>query len=130
MSLQTSNSIQISATPEYQEGQSMPLDKYFVWSYKINIKNNRPETIQLLNRHWIIISEKGHVQEVTGIGVIGLQPVLKPGESFEYSSSVHLNQPSGVMMGKYQFANNDKEIIEAEIPGFSLDCPHVNMAIN
>lgn len=126
----TTNSIAITVIPEYDEEQSMPSDGYFIWRYSIHIKNNRPETVKLINRHWVIVDNIGKIQEVSGEGVVGVQPVLKPSEEFEYSSSVHLDTPSGVMMGTYEMLNRDANLIKVEIPAFSLDCPHVKMAVN
>ncbi len=126
----TTNAITITVTPEYEEELSMPFDDYYVWDYHINIRNDHNEPIKLLNRKWVIIDDKGQVQEVNGAGVVGVQPLLKPGEEFEYSSSVHLNTSSGVMMGKYEMATGKDKHIEVEIPTFSLDCPHVKRAMN
>jgi ApaG protein len=126
----STNSVTITVTPEYEEEQSMPFDNQFIWEYYINIKNNRTENIQLLNRHWIIIDDRGQIQEVNGAGVVGVQPVLQPGEEFEYASSVRLNTPSGVMMGTYEMLANDEALLRVEIPTFSLDCPHIKTALN
>jgi ApaG protein len=124
------NSIAITVIPEYEEDQSMPFDNYYIWEYHIHIRNNRSETVQLINRHWVVIDDKGQVQEVSGAGVVGVQPILKPGQEFEYSSSVHLNTPSGVMMGSYEMLTKDEELLKIEIPTFSLDCPHVKITMN
>ncbi|MCE3232082.1 MAG: Co2+/Mg2+ efflux protein ApaG [Rickettsiaceae bacterium] len=126
----TTNFITIDVEPEYEEEQSMPSAGYYIWEYSIRIKNNRTETVQLINRHWVIIDDKGQVQEVSGPGVVGVQPILRPGEEFEYASSVHLNTPSGVMMGNYEMLNRAEELFKVEIPAFSLDCPHVKIAVN
>lgn len=127
---QTTNNIEIIAIPEYEEEQSSPLDSFYIWEYNIHIKNHSSEVVQLLRRHWILVDDKGQVQEIEGDGVIGLQPVLKQGEEFEYSSCVHLTQPSGVMMGSYEMAKMDGDIIKVEIPSFSLDCPHIKKVAN
>lgn len=126
----TTNFITITVTPEYEEELSMPFDNYYVWDYHINIRNNNIEPVKLINRRWVIIDDVGHIQEVAGAGVVGVQPMLKPGEEFEYSSSVHLNRPSGVMMGKYEMAAGTGENIDVEIPTFSLDCPHIKKSLN
>lgn len=130
MYTRTTNSIKVTATPEYVESQSSPFEEYFVWSYRINIKNKSTEPIQLIRRHWKIIDSNGRVQEVSGAGVVGVQPTLAPGEEFEYSSGTHLNTSSGVMMGNYEMSTGDGRIIDVEIPPFSLDCPHIKPVSN
>jgi ApaG protein len=127
---QITNNIEITVTPEYEDEQSSPLDNFFIWEYNIHIKNNGPDIVQLLRRHWVLVDDKGQMQEIEGDGVIGLQPVLKQGEEFEYSSSVHLTEPSGVMMGSYYMAKMDGDTIKVEIPSFSLDCPHIQKIAN
>ena len=127
---QTSHNIEITVTPEYEDEQSSPLDNFFIWEYNIHIKNKSPDIVQLLRRRWVLVDDKGQMQEIEGDGVIGLQPVLKQGEEFEYSSSVHLTEPSGVMMGTYDMVKMDGDIIKVEIPSFSLDCPHIQKIAN
>lgn len=127
---QTTKSIKVTVTPDYEEEQSMPSDDYFIWEYNVHIANDSSDTVQLLRRHWVVIDNKGSLQEVEGEGVVGLQPVLKPGEAFQYTSSVHMNAPSGVMMGTYEMETADGEVLEVEIPSFSLDCPFVKVVAN
>jgi ApaG protein len=127
---QITNDIEVTVNPEYEDDQSSPFDSFFIWEYNIKIKNNSSDIVQLLRRHWVLVDDKGQVQEIEGDGVIGLQPVLKQGEEFNYTSSVHLTQPSGVMMGSYEMAKMDGDIIKVEIPSFSLDCPHVKKMAN
>lgn len=127
---QITNDIEVTVNPEYEDDQSSPFDNFFIWEYNIKIKNNSSDIVQLLRRHWVLVDDKGQVQEIEGDGVIGLQPVLKQGEEFDYTSSVHLTQPSGVMMGSYEMAKMDGDIIKVEIPSFSLDCPHVKKMAN
>ena len=127
---QITNDIEVTVNPEYEDDQSSPFDNFFIWEYNIKIKNNSSDIVQLLRRHWVLVDDKGQVQEIEGDGVIGLQPVLKQGEEFDYTSSVHLTQPSGVMMGSYEMAKMDGDIIKVEIPSFSLDCPHVKRVAN
>jgi ApaG protein len=124
------NSINVTVIPEYEEEQSMPSDNYHIWEYHIHIRNNRSETVQIISRQWVIIDDKGNMQQVSGQGVVGVQPVLHPGQEFEYSSSVHLNSPSGVMMGSYEILTKSGDALKVEIPTFSLDCPHVKVAVN
>ncbi|MDA0780931.1 MAG: Co2+/Mg2+ efflux protein ApaG [Rickettsiales bacterium] len=127
---QISHNIEVTVTPEYEDEQSSPMDNFFIWEYNIRIKNNSSDIVQLLRRHWVLVDDKGQMQEIDGDGVIGLQPVLKQGEEFEYSSSVHLTESSGVMMGSYDMVKMDGEVIIVEIPPFSLDCPHIQRIAN
>jgi len=122
--------ISVSVRSFYLEEQSAPEDDRFVWAYKVNIENRGMDTVQLLNRHWKITDKHGRLQEVRGPGVVGEQPVLKPGESFEYTSGCPLETPSGIMAGSYQMSTASGERFEIEIPAFSLDSPYDNAAIN
>jgi ApaG protein len=117
--------IQVTVTPHYLADKSSPdHDRYF-WSYTIEIRNLGRVTVQLKTRHWKITDGLGHVQEVRGPGVVGEQPVLKPGERYEYTSGVPLNTPSGLMAGSYQMVAENGERFDAEVPAFSLDSPNV-----
>ena len=92
----------------------------------MRIQNGGAQTVQLLTRHWMITDARGHVQEVRGTGVVGKQPVLRPGEAFEYASGTPLATPSGIMMGSYQMQAADTgEQFDIAIPAFSLDSPHI-----
>jgi ApaG protein len=122
--------ISVSVRPSYLEEQSSPDEDRFVWAYRVNIENRGAETVQLLERHWRITDKYGRLQEVRGPGVVGEQPVLKPGESFEYSSGCPLATPSGIMAGSYQMTTTGGERFDIEIPAFSLDSPHEKAAIN
>ena len=116
--------ISVSVRPFYLEEQSAPDEDRFVWAYRVNIENRGVETVQLLNRHWRITDKFGCLQEVRGPGVVGEQPILRPGESFEYTSSCPLGAPSGIMTGSYQMTTPAGERFDIEIPAFSLDSPH------
>jgi len=94
------------------------------------IENQGPETVQLLSRHWMITNARGELTEVKGPGVVGEQPVLKPGESFEYTSGTPLNTPSGMMGGAYQMESESGERFDIEIPTFSLDRPNQGVLMN
>ncbi len=122
--------IHVSVRPFYLEDQSAPDEDHFVWAYKVNIENKGAETVQLLNRYWRITDKLGRLQEVQGPGVVGEQPVLKPGESFEYTSGCPLGTPSGIMVGSYEMATAGGERFHVDIPAFSLDSPHDTAAIN
>lgn len=122
---QMTDDIAVSVTPVYLEEQSSPLDHHYVWAYQVKIENRGDTTVQLKNRHWTIVSATGQTQEVHGSGVVGEQPVLKPGMIFEYTSGTPLNTPSGIMMGRYEMEVSGKgETFDVEIPPFSLDSPH------
>ncbi len=123
-------SISVSVRPFYLEEQSAPDEDHFVWAYKVNIKNQGKDTVQLLNRHWKITDKLGRIQEHRGPGVVGEQPVLKPGESFEYTSGCPLETPSGIMAGSYQMSTAAGERFDIEIPAFSLDSPYDTAAMN
>ena len=122
--------ISVSVRPFYLEEQSSPDEDRFVWAYRVNIVNRGAETVQLLERHWRITDKYGRLQEVKGPGVVGEQPVLKPGDSFEYSSGCPLATPSGIMADSYQMTTTGGERFDIEIPAFSLDSPHEKAAIN
>ncbi len=118
--LRTGNII-VSAQPEYMTLESSPVDAQYIWVYHIKIKNNGKHAVQLLNRYWHITDGHGLVQEVHGSGVIGMQPVILPGEDFEYTSSVSLTTPTGMMHGTYEMKNSDETLENVLIPVFSLD---------
>ena len=120
----------VSVKPFYLEEQSSPDDDKFVWAYKVSIENKGGETVQLLRRHWRITDKYGHLKEVEGPGVIGEQPVLKPGDSFEYTSGCPLTTPSGIMAGSYQMTTSGGEHFDIEIPAFSLDRPYDKSRVN
>ena len=115
--------IVVSVEPTYLEEQSSPHEAKFVWAYRVVIENRSNQTVQLRSRHWRIMNAQGAVREVKGDGVIGAQPTLKPGESYEYSSGAPLNTPSGLMLGTYQMQTESGERFDVEIPSFSLDSP-------
>lgn len=117
-------SIRVTVAPIYLDDQSAPEDSYYVWAYRVLIENEGAEVVQLKARHWRIMDSNGHVQEVSGDGVVGEQPVLRPGESFEYTSGTPLATSSGMMMGTYQMVNATGEMFDVDIPAFSLDSPH------
>lgn len=124
MYTQKTKNISVTVTPIYLEDQSEPDEDHYVWAYQVRIENDSLETVQLRSRHWRITDVNGLVQEVRGAGVVGEQPVLEPGESFEYTSGTPLNAPSGVMVGSYEMQTDEGDMIEVGIPAFSLDSPH------
>jgi ApaG protein len=122
--------IEVIVTPRFLAERSSPDNGYFFWAYTIEIKNGSSETVQLKTRHWKITDANGRLQEVRGAGVVGEEPVLKPGESFEYTSGVPLPTPSGFMLGTYGMVSATGEGFEIEVPAFSLDSAHAKPTIN
>jgi len=124
------NAIEITVKPFYLEDQSEPDEYHFVFAYNIRIQNNGDDTVQLLNRYWHITDGIGRIQEVRGPGVVGEQPVLAPGESFEYTSGCPLKTSSGIMTGSYEMETIDGKRFNVDIPAFSLDSPGEPVNIN
>ncbi len=117
------NDITINVDPVYLEDESEPEEDYFLWAYTINILNKSKKPIQLRSRYWRITDSQGIIHEVSGEGVVGEQPILNPGESYEYTSGVPLTTPSGIMVGAYMMENDMGESFIVDIPPFSLDSP-------
>ena len=126
----TTKEIEVSVEPFYLEDQSEPDKGHFVFAYHVRIENHGGQTVQLINRHWQITDGMGRTQEVRGPGVVGEQPVLGPGEMFEYTSGCPLTTPSGIMAGTYEMEGPDGGRFDVEIPIFSLDSPDVRVNIN
>jgi ApaG protein len=122
--------IEVGVASFYLADQSHPQDHRYVWAYRIRIANHGKKQVQLLTRHWIITDGEGRVEHVRGPGVVGEQPVLAPGESFEYTSGCPLGTPSGMMVGSYQMVDGEGGQFDVEIPAFSLDSPHANRSVN
>jgi ApaG protein len=122
--------IAVSVEPAYLEARSSPGSSQYFWAYRVIIQNQGRETVQLLNRHWMITNARGELTEVKGPGVVGEQPVLKPDESFEYTSGAPLDTPSGMMGGAYQMETGSGERFDIEIPTFSLDRPNQGLFLN
>lgn len=120
----TTHSICVTVKCVFLEEHSSPGTNHYVWAYHIQIQNLRAEKVQLLSRHWEIHDGWGRQQAIHGEGVVGEQPVLQPGDSFEYTSGIPLSTPSGIMVGRYHMETGAGEIIEIQIPPFSLDSPH------
>ncbi|GIK97337.1 MAG: protein ApaG [Alphaproteobacteria bacterium] len=126
----TTRSITVTVKPFFLDDQSSPEEAHYVWAYHVRIENGGAETVQLRHRYWQITDSLGRVQEVRGAGVVGEQPVLKPGEAFEYTSGTPLPTPSGIMMGAYQMESENGEQFEVDVPAFSLDSPHQPAQLN
>jgi ApaG protein len=122
--------IAVTVTPRYVSERSSPDKGYYFWAYTIDIANHGAETVQLKTRHWRITDALGRLQEVKGPGVVGEEPTLGPGESFEYTSGVPLPTPSGFMAGTYGMVSIKGEHFDIEIPAFSLDSPDSRPTIN
>ena len=122
--------IRVRVESAFEAGRSDPDQGAWFFSYTVRIDNVGSETVQLLGRHWIITDSDGEVEEVRGPGVVGKQPVLKPGESFEYTSGVPLPTASGFMTGRYQMVNESGERFEVDVPTFSLDSPDNKRVLN
>jgi ApaG protein len=115
--------IAVSVEPTYLAANSSPARSEYFWAYKVTIENRGRETVQLLSRHWMITNARGELTEVKGLGVVGEQPVLKPGESYSYTSGAPLDTPWGLMGGSYEMESDRGERFSIEIPTFSLDGP-------
>jgi ApaG protein len=122
--------IEVTVEPNFMPERSAPERGQFFWSYTVTISNGGPLTVKLKTRHWIITDATGRTQEVRGEGVVGEQPVLAPGERFQYTSGVPLPTPSGFMTGSYQMIDNNGEQFDIAIPASSLDSPDVRRTLN
>jgi ApaG protein len=126
----TTRGIVVSVEPTYLDARSSPDESQYFWAYRVTIENHGRETVQLLNRHWMISNSRGELREVKGPGVVGEQPVLKPGERHEYTSGAPLDTPSGMMGGSYQMESETGERFDIEIPTLSLDRPDHRVLLN
>lgn len=124
MSIDPDNYIEVDVETAYLEEQSSPGMNRYVFSYTITIRNEGSSPAKLLTRHWIINDANGNVQEVHGEGVVGEQPYLKPGESFQYTSGTVIETPVGSMEGSYQMLSEDGTPFNADIPAFTLSLPN------
>ena len=120
MSEAVTENIRVEVLSRYSAENSRPLEDNWVFQYTVRITNQGPETVQLLSRHWIITDGSQHTEEVKGPGVVGEQPVLAPGESFQYSSWCPLKTPTGSMRGTYQMSRASVEQFDIEIAPFAL----------
>jgi ApaG protein len=122
--------IEVVVKPRFVADRSAPENNYFFWAYTISITNSGDETVQLKTRHWRITDANGRLQEVRGAGVVGEEPVLKAGESFEYTSGVPLQTPSGFMAGTYGMVSATGEHFDIDVPAFSLDSIEAKRTLN
>ena len=123
----SSEKYEITVVPKaaYVDDQSDPSKNQYVFAYTITVTNSGSVPAQLISRHWVIADANNKVIEVKGLGVVGQQPLLKPGESFEYSSGTHLETAVGTMRGTYQMVAEDGHHFDAPIPPFTLSVPRV-----
>ena len=126
----TTRAIQVTVEPSFIEAESSAEDGRYFWAYSIEISNLGEDVVQLRSRHWRITDANGLTEEVRGAGVVGKQPVLKPGETFSYTSGCPLSTPSGIMVGTYQMQNEKGETFSIAIPAFSLDTPDGQRVMN
>jgi ApaG protein len=124
MSDTTTHGIRVQVTSFYDAERSSPQENYYFFAYQVRISNTGPETAQLMSREWIITDANGEVQKVQGPGVVGEQPVLAPGDAFEYTSFCPLTTPVGAMQGSYRMMSSSGESFDAEIAPFSLAVPN------
>jgi len=117
--------VSVAAKASYVADQSDPSRNQYMFAYTITVTNTGTVAAQLVSRHWIITDGEHHVQEVKGQGVVGQQPLLRPGESFEYTSGASLPTPVGTMRGTYQMVAEDGQSFDAAIPSFTLSVPRV-----
>jgi ApaG protein len=122
--------IEVEVEPFYMPERSDPDENRYVWAYRVTIANRSDEWVQLLSRYWRITDEVGRVEEVQGPGVVGEQPELDPGDSYQYTSGCPLSTPSGVMVGHYTMRNTEGELFDVAIPAFSLDLPGTMRTVN
>ena len=119
----SSNDILVSVTPQYLPDQSSPDDQHYVFAYTVRITNQGRQAVQVVSRHWVITDGRQNTQEVRGLGVVGQQPLLAPGESFEYTSGCPLPTPAGTMRGSYHCVGEDGVPFDAPIAEFMLAMP-------
>ena len=127
---ETTRSIRITVKPFFLDEQSSPENDHYVFAYQVKIENQGEEIVQLRNRYWKITNGFGHQQEVRGEGVVGEQPVINPGDSYEYTSGTPLGTSSGIMVGTYEMVTSGGESFDAVVPAFSLDSPYTPKQLN
>jgi ApaG protein len=123
------NSLKITIVPLYQNNLSSPKEHKYVWEYNVHVENNSEIPIQLVRKEWQIIDSNGNTQSFGGSELINQQPIILPGESFDYTSHAKLKTPSGIIKGSYKIIAGEKEF-EMEVPTFSLDNPEERYKIH
>ncbi|MCO5070922.1 MAG: Co2+/Mg2+ efflux protein ApaG [Rhizobiaceae bacterium] len=122
--------IEVSVEPFYLAERSEPDENRYFWAYRITIANGSTMAVKLLSRYWHITDGVGRVEEVRGEGVVGDQPELSPGDSYQYTSGCPLSTPSGIMVGRYTMRGEGGEMFDIDIPAFSLDTPNARRVMN
>jgi ApaG protein len=122
--------VRVTAAPSFMDAESSHAQGRYFWAYTIEIVNLSTQTVQLMTRHWFITDGRGEVHEVRGEGVVGKQPVLRPGESFNYTSGCPLTTPDGSMHGFYAMQDENGAIFDVEVPLFPLDSPYVKKVLH
>jgi ApaG protein len=123
VSVAVTQGVRVEVESEFLPERSSPARGEYLFAYTVRISNVGKETVQLLSRHWVITDGQGRVEEVRGPGVVGHQPLLAPGETFEYTSGCPLRTPDGIMHGSYQMVRDDGTTFDAEIAPFALEAP-------
>lgn len=123
METATTRGVQVSVESFYLDEQSNPGEKQYAFAYRVRLKNVGEERVQLISRHWVITDSVGKVRHVQGPGVVGEQPVLDPGQEYEYVSGSQLESPMGTMEGTYQMVTDGGEEFDIRIPVFTLSVP-------
>lgn len=122
--------IEVIVEPIYLADRSDPSESRYVWAYRVTIANHSDEFVQLLTRYWHITDGNGKVEEVRGPGVVGDQPELNPGDSYQYTSGCPLTTPTGFMVGRYTMRDAEGALFDVQIPAFSLDLPGELRTVN
>ena len=121
---ETTRDISVTVEPSFLEDQSEPAQGRFIWAYKVTIDNKGAEAVQLVSRYWRITDSRGRTREMRGPGVIGEQPTIQPGNSYQYTSGAPLETPSGFMSGSYKMRSPSGESFDVGIPMFALESPY------
>lgn len=122
--------VRVTVAPSFMDAESSHVQGRYFWAYAIEIVNLSTQTVQLMTRHWFITDGRGETHEVRGEGVVGKQPVLRPGESFNYTSGCPLTTPDGSMRGFYAMQDESGSVFEVEVPLFPLDSPYVKKVLH
>lgn len=126
----TTNGIEITVMPVFIDERSDPGNGIYFWAYRVIIENRSGEAFKLMSRYWHITDANGGIEEVRGDGVIGQQPDIADGENFTYTSGCQLKTSSGIMVGKYYMQTPSGQLLEANVPAFSLDLPGIEPIVN
>tara|TARA_B100000242_G_C42791590_1_gene368327 strand:+ start:150 stop:542 length:393 start_codon:yes stop_codon:yes gene_type:complete len=126
----TTNGVTVTVIPYFLDEQSSPNENHYVWAYQVNIKNSGNGSIKLNHRNWLIIDANGKIINVHGEGVVGEFPIIKPGETYEYTSGTPLKTNNGIMQGFYLVSQDNGEKLKIDIPTFSLDSPYNKIKLN